>query len=69
VPPWMLYNASVSYNLTDDMKISAIVNNLKNSGPPKDNSYTALPYYNYLNYNPYGREYWLEFDWRFGRGE
>jgi len=68
VAPWMLYNASVSYNLTDDMKISGIVNNIKDSGPPKDSSYTATPYYNFLVYNPYGRSYWIEFDWRFGRG-
>ena len=68
VPPHMLYNGSVSYDLTDDIKISGIVNNIKDSGPPKDLSYTALPYYNFLSYNPYGRSYWLEFDWRFGRG-
>jgi len=68
VPPWMLYNASLTYNITDDMRISGIVNNIKDSGPPRDATYTALPFYNYLSYNPYGREYWLEFDWRFGRG-
>jgi outer membrane receptor for ferrienterochelin and colicin len=67
VAPWMLYNASVSYNLTDDLKVSAIVNNIKNSMPPKDPTYTAAPYYNFLTYNPYGRAYWLEIDWRFGR--
>jgi len=68
VPPWMLYNASLTYNITDDMRISGIVNNIKDSGPPRDATYTALPFYNFTNYNPYGREYWLEFDWRFGRG-
>ena len=67
VAPWMIYNASLSYNITDDMKISGIVNNVKNSMPPKDSTYTAAPYYNFYNYNPYGRAYWLEFDWRFGR--
>ena len=63
----MIYNASISYNITDDIKISAIGNNIKNSMPPKDSTYTALPYYNFLTYNPYGRAYWLEIDWRFGR--
>ena len=67
VAPWMLYNASVAYNVTDDIKVSAIVNNIKNSMPPKDPTYTAAPYYNFLTYNPYGRAYWLEIDWRFGR--
>jgi outer membrane receptor protein involved in Fe transport len=67
VAPWMLYNGSVSYNITDNMKISGIVNNIKNSMPPKDPTYTAVPFYNSLNYNPYGRSYWVEFDWRFGK--
>ena len=67
VAPWMIYNASVGYSVTDDIKVSAIVNNVKNSMPPKDSTWTAAPYYNFLTYNPYGRAYWLEFDWRFGR--
>lgn len=68
VAPWMLYNASLSYNITDDMRITGIVNNIQNSKPPRDSSWTAVPYYNFVNYNPYGRQFWLEFDWRFGRG-
>jgi outer membrane receptor protein involved in Fe transport len=69
VAPWMLYNASVSFDINDDMRISGIVNNIKNSMPPKDSTYTALPFYNFTNYNPYGRAYWVEFDWRFGRSK
>lgn len=69
VAPWMLYNGSITYSITDDMKISGIVNNIKNSMPPRDPTFTALPYYNSLNYNPYGRSYWVEFDWRFGRSK
>ncbi len=68
VAPWILYNASVSYDITDDMKISGIVNNVTNAKPPRDYTYTAVPYYNFLNYNPYGRSFWIEFDWKFGRG-
>lgn len=67
VAPWMVYNASVGYSITDDMKISGIVNNIKNSMPPSDSTYTAAPYYNFQNYNVYGRSYWVEFDWKFGR--
>ncbi len=63
----MLYNASLSYSITDGMKISGIVNNIKNSMPPKDSTYTSGPYYNFVNYNPYGRQFWLEFDWKFGK--
>jgi len=68
VAPHMVYNGSVSYDLTDDMRISVIVNNIKNSMPPKDPTWTAYPYYNFANYNVYGRAYWVEFDWRFGKG-
>ena len=67
VAPWMIYNGSIGYNFTDDFKVSAIVNNIKNSMPPKDSTYTAAPYYNFVTYNPYGRAYWLEIDYRFGR--
>ncbi len=67
VAPWMVYNASLGFNVTDDLKVTGIVNNVKNSKPPADSTYTAAPYYNYLNYNSYGRSYWLEIDWRFGR--
>ena len=69
VAPWFIYNGSVSYNLTDDLKVSGIVNNIKNSMPPRDGTYTTAPYYNNLTYNPYGRAYWLEIDWRFGRSD
>ena len=68
VAPWILYNGSVSYEVTDNIRVSGIVNNIRNKKPPYDSSYFAYPYYNILDYNPYGRSYWLEVDWRFGRG-
>ena len=68
VAPWMIYNGSIAYDLTDDIRISGIVNNIFNKKPPYDSSYSAYPYYNFVNYNPYGRAYWLEVDWKFGRG-
>ena len=72
VAPWILYSGSVAYNLNPDMKISAIVHNIKNSMPPSDASANATagltsPYYNEFNYNPYGRQFWVEFDWKFGQ--
>ncbi len=67
IAPWMLYNGSISYNITDDMRISGAVNNIKNSKPPYDSTYTAAPYFNIFNYSNYGRSYWLEFDWKFGK--
>jgi hypothetical protein len=43
-----------------------------NSMPPSDASANATPgltspYYNEFNYNPYGRQFWVEFDWKFGK--
>jgi outer membrane receptor protein involved in Fe transport len=72
VAPWMLYSGSVAYNITPDMKVSAIVHNIMNSMPPSDASANATPgltspYYNEFNYNPYGRQFWVEFDWKFGK--
>ena len=73
VAPWMIYNGSIRYSITPDIKISGIVNNIKNSMPPSDTSANLTqppltsPYYNFTNYNPYGRQFWLELDWRFGK--
>jgi outer membrane receptor protein involved in Fe transport len=66
VGPYMLYNGSLTYHATDDASISLAVNNLKNSAPPKDPTWTAYPYYNQFNYNPYGRSFFLEMEVRFG---
>lgn len=69
-PPWMIYSGSVQYNITPDMRISGIVHNIMNSMPPGDASAASeglsSPYYNFGNYNVYGRQFWLEFDWKFG---
>jgi len=66
VAPWMIYNLDVRYAISDDMNLSLIVNNLKNSAPPRDATYNYYPYYNVFNYNPYGRAISLQFDVRFG---
>ncbi len=68
VKPWILYNGSVQYNVTDNAKVSVYVNNLFNAMPPRDNTWTGYPYYNNQNYSVFGRSYWLEFNVRFGAG-
>jgi outer membrane receptor protein involved in Fe transport len=67
VAPWMVYNASVTYDIADGLRISGIVNNVFDSSPPFDYTWTESPYYNRFNYNTYGRQYWIELDWKFGR--
>lgn len=72
VRPWMLYNLSLDYDITDNSTLSLIVNNIRNSRPPEDPSYDgsqgfAPPYYNIFAYNGYGRSYWLEYKIDFGK--
>jgi outer membrane receptor protein involved in Fe transport len=69
VAPWMVYNASVQWNPTEDMTISLVANNVLNNRPPKDDTFNLYPYYNPYNYNPYGRLYMLEVAYRFGQSK
>jgi outer membrane receptor protein involved in Fe transport len=71
VGPWIVYNLSLDFDVTDQSTISLIVNNVRNSQPPKDPSYDgfngfAPPFYNVFAYNGYGRSYWLEYKINFG---
>lgn len=68
VAPWILYNASVSYNITPDLLVRATVNNALNTMPPRDRSHVAWPYYNNRNFDVYGRAIWLQANWKFGGG-
>jgi outer membrane receptor protein involved in Fe transport len=69
VAPWILYNATLTYGVTDDITLTGAVNNSRNKMPPYDSTAVNYAYYNLVNYNPYGRSYWLEVDWRFGRSK
>lgn len=69
--PWILYNASVDYRLTDNSSLSLIVNNLRNSEPPRDATWDGSqgfspPFYNIFAYNGYGRSWWVEYRIDFG---
>jgi len=66
VKPWVLYNATVRYNLTPDARVSLTVNNVFNRMPPHDSSFTGWPYYDVGAYNAFGRSYFLDFNYRFG---
>ena len=74
VGPWMLYNLSLDYDVTDNSTLSLIVNNIRDSHPPRDPTYDgsqgfAPPYYNIFAYNGYGRSYWVEYRIDFGGGK
>lgn len=71
VGPHMLYNLSVSYELTEKSALSLTVNNVLNTKPPFDRTYDgsqgfAPPYYNIFAYNGYGRAFWVQYRIDFG---
>ena len=62
IGPHMLYNMSVSYDLTAKSALSLTVNNVLNTEPPSDPTYDgsqgfAPPFYNIFAYNGYGRAF------------
>jgi len=66
---YTIYNASVNYDVTPDIQVSFLVNNLFNRYPDMDLSYpgnTGSPY-NGNNYDAYGRSFYLEGRWNFGK--
>ncbi len=66
------YNASIGFDVTEDFELSFMVNNLTNKMPDMDvHSYpgsSGAPY-NGSNFSPYGRAYYLEARWNFGKSE
>ncbi|SIQ80299.1 TonB-dependent receptor plug domain-containing protein [Solilutibacter tolerans] len=66
------YNASLGFDVTEDFELSFMVNNLTNKMPDMDvRSYpgsSGAPY-NGSNFSPYGRAYYLEARWNFGKSE
>jgi outer membrane receptor protein involved in Fe transport len=65
------FNASVTYHPTDSLELSFLVNNLTNKMPPKDDTYDGLSGapYNEFNYDVYGRAFYFEARYNFGKGE
>ena len=65
-------NGSVNFAVTEDFKLSFLVNNLANRMPTMDVSgyagNTGAPY-NSSNFDVLGRAYYLEAKWSFGKGK
>jgi outer membrane receptor protein involved in Fe transport len=64
ITPTSIANVSTQYKLNDASAVRVIVNNLFDT--VKDDPSFGWPYYPVGNYTPYGRQYWLEMDYRFG---
>ena len=66
--PTMLYNASFGYRLSKDLNIGVTIDNLFDSKPGRDATWTSYPYSARRWYPPPGRAYFLEVNYRFGGG-
>ncbi|NII09648.1 TonB-dependent receptor [Oleiagrimonas sp. C23AA] len=66
IGPWILYNASVHYQVNPKARISLIVNNIANKRPPVDVTNGGWPYYDTGDYNALGRAVWMELGYDFG---
>ena len=64
--PTMMYNASFGYRWSKDVNIGFTVDNLFDSKPGRDATWISYPYYARRWFNPMGRTYMLEFNYRFG---
>ncbi|WEN16318.1 TonB-dependent receptor [Rhodanobacter sp. AS-Z3] len=64
VGPWITYNASVNFEVRNNVTLSLISNNLLDKHPPRDTTFGAYPYYDQFNYNGYGRTVMAELNWK-----
>jgi outer membrane receptor protein involved in Fe transport len=69
LPSHITHNASITYTAFEGMELSLMVNNVFNKMPPFDASYpgsSGAPYNSY-NFDVYGRAYYLEMRYAFGK--
>jgi outer membrane receptor protein involved in Fe transport len=64
--PYTLVNGSVGYRLGENADVLVSVNNLRNSAPFDTSG--GWPNYTSAWYDAYGRQYWVQFNYRFGAG-
>ena len=62
--PWTVFNASARYKLNDRASVGLTVNNVLNQIKHDDSA--GWPYYPTGNYDPYGRQWWLDVSYHFG---
>jgi iron complex outermembrane recepter protein len=61
-----LFNASVQYDITDRARVSLTVDNLFDTGPVNDPTYSGYPYYDISWYDTVGRSYYLQLTYKLG---
>jgi iron complex outermembrane receptor protein len=61
-----VYNASLNYRITPRAALTFIVDNLLDTRPERDGTWTSYPYYASNWFSPVGRAFFLEANYRFG---
>jgi iron complex outermembrane receptor protein len=62
--PWTTFNASARVQVNEQASVGLTVNNLLNKIKKDDSA--GWPYYPVGNYDPYGRQVWLDVSYHFG---
>ena len=64
--PTFLYNASFDYRFNERTAVSFVVDNLFDTKPGKDSTWTSYPYYASRWFSPIGRAFFADVTYRFG---
>lgn len=64
--PSMTYNLSLDWAINERTRLGFAVANLRNSPPHRDATNSIYPYYDQFQFDPIGRQYFIEFAYRFG---
>ncbi|MBS0613719.1 MAG: TonB-dependent receptor [Proteobacteria bacterium] len=64
--PTSMYNASLVYRFNNDSALTFVVDNLLDTKPKRDATWTAYPYYSRNWFSAVGRAFSLQFNYRFG---
>jgi outer membrane receptor for ferrienterochelin and colicin len=69
VGTWTLANLEIQYEALPGLVLAGHINNIANQMPPEDNSYLGINSapFNSLNYNPYGRSFYVEATYKYGK--
>lgn len=64
--PFITYNFNIGKQITNDLKVTLLINNVLNNTHIKDSTHTSWPYFNYWGgQSPIGREAFIQVDYRF----
>jgi iron complex outermembrane receptor protein len=64
IAPYIIYNTNVSWKATEKLEVSLIVNNIRNTFHPKDDSFFTYPFF-WRAFSPVGREMFLQAEYTF----